>query len=99
MPFLRPENFHFQLEEFAEKYGPVVGLKFGSANSVAICGAKEVEEVFKRDEFQGRPIFPNSTKGISSYFLLKDFLNLEGQFFQGLCLPKALSGRSKGAFH
>jgi len=63
IPFLRSKNFHFQMEEMREKYGPVIGLKFGTKNAIAICGTKEVEEALKRDEFQGRPIFPDSSKG------------------------------------
>lgn len=64
IPFLRSKNFHFQMEEMRDKYGPVIGLKFGPRNAIAVCGTKEVEEVLKRDEFQGRPDFPDSSKGL-----------------------------------
>lgn len=37
-----------------EKYGPVVGLLFGSRKAVAVSGAKAVLEVLRREEFQGR---------------------------------------------
>jgi hypothetical protein len=38
-----------------EKYGPVVGLLLGSAPVIAVSGPREVLEVLRRDEFQGRP--------------------------------------------
>jgi hypothetical protein len=37
-----------------DKYGPVVGLMFGSKKALAVSGAKAVLEVLRRDEFQGR---------------------------------------------
>jgi len=37
-----------------EKYGPVVGLLFGSRKAVAVSGANAVLEVLHRKEFQGR---------------------------------------------
>ena len=37
-----------------EKYGPVVGLLFGSKKAVAVSSAKAVLEVLRREEFQGR---------------------------------------------
>jgi hypothetical protein len=42
--------------EWLQKYGPVVGLVFGSRRTIAICGAREVLEVLQREEFQARPI-------------------------------------------
>jgi hypothetical protein len=41
--------------KWLEKYGPVVGLMFGSKKAVAVSGAKGVLEVLRREEFQGRP--------------------------------------------
>lgn len=38
-----------------DKYGPVIGVKLGFVNAVIVCGGKEVREVLKREEFQGRP--------------------------------------------
>ena len=37
-----------------EKYGPVVGLLFGTKKAVAVSGANAVLEVLHRVEFQGR---------------------------------------------
>jgi hypothetical protein len=42
--------------KWLQKYGPVVGLVFGSRNTIAVCGAREVLEVLQREEFQARPI-------------------------------------------
>lgn len=41
--------------EWLQKYGPVVGLVYGSSRIIAICGAREVFEVLQREEFQARP--------------------------------------------
>jgi hypothetical protein len=42
--------------KWIQKYGPVVGVVFGSrASIVAICGGREVLEVLQREEFQARP--------------------------------------------
>jgi hypothetical protein len=38
-----------------EKYGPIVGLMMGSTPVIAVGGPREVLEVLRRDEFQGRP--------------------------------------------
>jgi hypothetical protein len=48
------------VKEWQKKYGPVVGLMFGSQPTVAVIGAQEVLEVFRREEFQGRPDTFNS---------------------------------------
>jgi hypothetical protein len=37
-----------------QKYGPVVGLMFGSRKVIAVSGSKAVLEALLRDEFQGR---------------------------------------------
>jgi hypothetical protein len=42
-------------EKWLQKYGPVVGLLFGSRRVIAICGPHQVLEVLKREEFQARP--------------------------------------------
>jgi hypothetical protein len=44
------------------KYGPVVGLMFGSRKALAVSGARAVLEVLRRDEFQGR----GQTSGIKN---------------------------------
>jgi hypothetical protein len=41
--------------KWLQKYGPIVGLVFGSRRTIAICGAREVLEVLQREEFQARP--------------------------------------------
>lgn len=43
------------VKKWINDYGPVVGLMFGSHPAVAVIGAKQVMEVLRRDEFQGRP--------------------------------------------
>jgi hypothetical protein len=47
-------------KKWSKDYGPVVGLMFGSKPTVAVVGAQEVLEVFRREEFQGRPDSFNS---------------------------------------
>jgi hypothetical protein len=42
--------------KWMEKYGPVVGLMFGSKKALAVSGPKSVLEVLHRDEFQGRTV-------------------------------------------
>jgi hypothetical protein len=42
-------------KKWMKKYGSVVGLMFGSHPAVAVIGAQEALEVFRREEFQGRP--------------------------------------------
>jgi hypothetical protein len=42
--------------KWAETYGPVVGLMFGSRRALAVSGPKSVLEVLHRDEFQGRTL-------------------------------------------
>jgi hypothetical protein len=42
--------------KWAEKYGPVVGLLFGSRRALAVSGPKSVLEVLHREEFQGRTV-------------------------------------------
>lgn len=42
--------------KWAETYGPVVGLMFGSRKALAVSGPKTVLEVLHRDEFQGRTV-------------------------------------------
>lgn len=41
-----------------EKYGPVVGLMLGSIPIIAVSGPREVLEVLRRNEFDGRPDVP-----------------------------------------
>lgn len=41
-----------------EKYGPVVGLMLGSIPIIAVSGPREVLEVLRRNEFDGRPDAP-----------------------------------------
>ena len=55
IPFMKTNNFHFYLQEIKEKYGPVIGFKVGMINLIGVVGTKEVNEVFTRPEFQGRP--------------------------------------------
>jgi hypothetical protein len=43
------------VNKWKKEYGPVVGLMFGSQPTIAVIGAEEVLEVFRREEFQGRP--------------------------------------------
>jgi len=46
-----------------EKYGPLVGLILGSSPVIAVGGPREVMEVLRRDEFQGRPDVENVREG------------------------------------
>ncbi|XP_069672288.1 methyl farnesoate epoxidase-like [Periplaneta americana] len=41
-------------EKWLSQYGPLVGLMLGAKKCVAVCGPKEVLEVLRREEFQGR---------------------------------------------
>jgi hypothetical protein len=47
-------------KKWLKEYGPVVGLMYGTQPAVAVIGAQEVMEVFRREEFQGRPNTFNS---------------------------------------
>lgn len=53
--FIPKKLLHLTLADWLRKYGPVVGLFFGSKPAVAICGPREVLEVLRREEFQSRP--------------------------------------------
>ncbi|PSN29461.1 hypothetical protein C0J52_27921 [Blattella germanica] len=55
--FIPSKNIHFTLAgKWRQKYGPLVGLTVGSSlRAVAVCGPREVLEILKREEFQGRP--------------------------------------------
>ncbi|KAL0278353.1 UNVERIFIED_CONTAM: hypothetical protein PYX00_000191 [Menopon gallinae] len=64
VPFLELNNFHLSAEKLRDKYGPVIGLRFGNRNAIIVCGAREVEETLRRDEFQGRPQFTVTGKGV-----------------------------------
>jgi hypothetical protein len=53
------KNIHLTMSgSWLEKYGPVVGLVLGSIPVIAVGGPREVLEVLRRDEFQGRPDGP-----------------------------------------
>lgn len=56
LPFLPRKHIHLTMSgSWMEKYGPIVGLIVGSAPVVTVAGPREVMEVLRRDEFQGRP--------------------------------------------
>lgn len=47
---------YLALEELRKKYrSDVIGLKLGSEYVVAVFGSDQLNDVFRRDEFQGRP--------------------------------------------
>jgi hypothetical protein len=55
-PFVPTENAQFTMQEkWLKKYGPVVGLMYGSHPVIATVGGEATLEVLRRDEFQGRP--------------------------------------------
>lgn len=54
--FVPAENGHFAMQKkWLKQYGPVVGLMYGSQPVIAVVGGEACLEVFRRDEFQGRP--------------------------------------------
>ncbi|XP_069672282.1 methyl farnesoate epoxidase-like [Periplaneta americana] len=56
VPFIPPQHVQFTMcGKWRKRYGPVVGLMFGSKPTVAIVEPKAVLEVLRREEFQGRP--------------------------------------------
>ena len=73
--FIPSKNIHFTLAgKWRQKYGPLVGLTVGSSlRAVAVCGPREVLEILKREEFQGRP------KG--EFFKERSFNKYLGVFF------------------
>jgi hypothetical protein len=42
-------------KKWLKEYGPVVGLMYGSHPVIAVIDGETCLEVFRRDEFQGRP--------------------------------------------
>ena len=42
-------------KKWLKRYGPVVGLMYGSHPAIAVIGGEESLEVLRREEFQGRP--------------------------------------------
>lgn len=56
-PKFKGKQFQFLMEELRDKYGPMIGLKFGKRYMIMVCGPKEVKEVLKHDALQGRPNF------------------------------------------
>ncbi|XP_021919682.1 methyl farnesoate epoxidase-like isoform X2 [Zootermopsis nevadensis] len=55
IPFLPRKYLHCVMAgSWMDKYGPVVGLMFGTKKALGVSGAKAVLEVLRRDEFQGR---------------------------------------------
>jgi len=61
IPFVPTKNVQFTMQKkWLKEYGPVVGLMYGSHPVIAVIGAEACLEVFRRDEFQGRPDTFNS---------------------------------------
>jgi hypothetical protein len=61
IPFVPTKHVQFTMQKkWLKEYGPVVGLMYGSHPVIAVIGAEECLEVFRRDEFQGRPDTFNS---------------------------------------
>ncbi|PNF20447.1 Methyl farnesoate epoxidase [Cryptotermes secundus] len=61
IPFIPAKHVQFTMvKKWKKQYGPVVGLMLGSKPALAVIGAEECLEVFRRDEFQGRPDTFNS---------------------------------------
>ena len=71
IPFIQMVNFQLYMEKARDKYGPVIGMKLGTKNTIVFCGPKEVQEAFKIDDLQGRPpmliVSKSATKGRSRY--------------------------------
>jgi len=63
LPFIKSKNFHYELEKLRDRYGPVIGLKFGPLPAVAVCGPEEVIHVFKNEDFSGRPAIISQNRG------------------------------------
>lgn len=42
-------------DEFASKYGPLVGLRMGLDRAVIVSGGEAVKHVYSRDDCDGRP--------------------------------------------
>jgi hypothetical protein len=61
IPFIPAKHVQFTMvKKWKNEYGPVVGLMLGSQPAIAVVGAEECLEVFRREEFQGRPDTFNS---------------------------------------
>jgi len=43
------------MEKAREKYGPLIGLKMATQNTVLFCGPQQVLDALKLDVFQDRP--------------------------------------------
>ncbi|XP_021919684.1 methyl farnesoate epoxidase-like [Zootermopsis nevadensis] len=81
LPFVPSKNVHFTMvKKWINDYGPVVGLMFGSHPAVAVIGAKQVMEVLRRDEFQGRPYTFNAKH--RSFNKRLGFFFTDGPFWQ-----------------
>ncbi|KAB0792391.1 hypothetical protein PPYR_14350 [Photinus pyralis] len=52
----RTGNLAKASQELAAMYGPLVGLRIGRERAVFVYGKREIEEMYTRDELNGRPI-------------------------------------------
>lgn len=52
----RTGNFAKASQELAAMYGPLVGLRIGRERAVLVYGLQAIEEMYTRDELNGRPI-------------------------------------------
>ncbi|OXU31223.1 hypothetical protein TSAR_014757 [Trichomalopsis sarcophagae] len=64
---------HLALNELAQQYGPVVGLKLGQQRFIVVSSYDLVKKVLMRDEFNGRPS--------SFFFRVRSFGKEKGVLF------------------
>lgn len=61
IPFVPTKHVQFTMQKkWLKEYGSVVGLMYGSHPVIAVIDGETCLEVFRREEFQGRPDTFNS---------------------------------------
>ncbi|KAB0792149.1 hypothetical protein PPYR_14349 [Photinus pyralis] len=67
-------------QELAAKYGPLVGVRIGRERAVFVYGLQAIEEMYTRDELNGRPIGLLSTSRTGG--TRKGIIFTDSEFFQ-----------------
>lgn len=55
---------HFEIEKWRQKYGNIIGHKYGPSFEIYITGIEESLAAMKHPNFQGRKIFHHRNSGL-----------------------------------